>query len=440
MKRIVTVFASSGPRHPSSGPRQRWLHRLVLPIFGALFAAVNVLFLFNNKNDPSTTTFITSNQAHTSQRYPFVPADVIVQCGLVEHVNLKTLPKPLTKSLGFVKPHKTGGSTVANIVNRIVWERNMTKMIPSDYTYLGWPTPFPGNYKSIESVNGSGIFRFDAVSNHAVFNADAFRTYLKEPALIFTILRDPMERAISAFHYFPPYNSGNYTWQHFIRKYKNTTYIKTWDQAVHVNPMAYALGWYHLRPPLPSDNNKSKMKGMMWTTAFDHNKSAIRDFIKKVEDEIDLVMILDHLTESLLLLKDELPQLEVTELLWSDFKISGKGASGDDTGGTNNRKSHKIYPTEAERQELSNMMLVDQMLYDHFRDKLLLRWKAKEERAPEETRQLKNGLNCLHETVTQLLATEKNRLPKRLRICLSQDSPGFTHLQSTKQQRVNVGN
>eukprot|EP00797_Seminavis_robusta_P000676 Sro1041_g234500.2 (333) ;mRNA; f:1749-2747 len=321
---IVTNFVSSRPWQPR-------LYQVVLLIFGALFAAANVLFLLNNKKDPSAKTFIASNQVHNSQRYPFVPADLIIQCGLAEHVNLETLPeKPLTKSLGFVKPHKVGGSTVANIVNRIVWGRNMTKMIPSGYINLGFPAPFPGDYKQMKQFNNNnnnettGIYRFDAVSNHAVFNADAFRTYLKEPMLSFTILRDPLERAISAFNYIPPYSYGNYSWQHFIRTYKNITHIKTRDDAKHVNPMAHALGWYHSRPPIliSGNNSNTPMKGMMWTTAFDHNESAIREFIQKVDIEMDLVMILDHLTESLLLLRDELlpEELEVTELLWSNFK------------------------------------------------------------------------------------------------------------------------
>ena len=92
------------------------------------------------------------------------------------------------------------------------------------------------------------------------------------------------------------------------------------------------------------------------STQNDKNKTAIQNFIKEVEKDLDHVMILEDLVKSLVLLRDEVPGLDITELVWYNQKITiGK---------------EKTYPTEMERRELSDFLFVHTMIYNHFRSKL----------------------------------------------------------------------
>ena len=72
----------------------------------------------------------------------------------------------------------------------------MQAMVPPDLIHLGYPDAFPGDgYPAAQH-------QFDSICNHAVFNYDRFASYLRSDPVWFTILREPVSRAISAFNYF----------------------------------------------------------------------------------------------------------------------------------------------------------------------------------------------------------------------------------------------
>jgi galactosylceramide sulfotransferase len=304
----------------------------------------------------------------------------------------------LSKSLGFVKPHKTGGSTIAGIINRIVDGRNLTKMIPNDLTYLGWPRSFPGNVREVKNETSASVQNrsFDAISNHAVFNHKAFGEYLRSPMMTFTILREPLSRTISAYNYFP---HGNKSWKSFLvylRKLQcQECYTRNWQSAVFLNNLAYALGWYHW-------NNNS--------TKFDQDKGRIADFIDRIEHNMDLVLILEHMEESLILLGDALPELSLTELVWHDFKVAAK--------------EEYQSPTQTERKELMDILTVDRMIYDHFQARLLELWKSKEKMVPT-LRYSQQKLRCLHDVIESHI-DNASLVPDELRKMLARDSGSYT--------------
>lgn len=51
------------------------------------------------------------------------------------------------------------------------------------------------------------------------------------------------------------------------------------------------------------------------------------NFIDNIESDMDLVLILEHMEESLILFGDALPEIALTELVWHDFKVAAKGQS-----------------------------------------------------------------------------------------------------------------
>jgi len=67
----------------------------------------------------------------------------------------------------FVKTHKTGSSTLANIMYRFGEKRNLKFMLPTDDLRLGWPAAFPGEYVHETNVTDD---MYDIVAHHAVLN------------------------------------------------------------------------------------------------------------------------------------------------------------------------------------------------------------------------------------------------------------------------------
>jgi len=304
--------------------------------------------------------------------------------------------RPLSKSLGFVKTTKTGGSTIAAMINRIVDGRNLIKMIPANFIHLGWPNDFPGRVRGVDVVKRN-YGKFDAVSNHAIWNATLFRHYLKDPMLSFTILREPLSRTISAYNYFNIKQSKS--WRDCIDDMKRVRNVKGFMDAVLLNSMASDLGWYHQ---------------VQHSTLYDQDVDKIRVFINQLDREMDVVMILERMEESLLLLSEALPNLELTELVWHNMKKS--------------KESAKVYPNASEMEELSSLLLVDRMLYDHFSKKLTSWWRDSHQ---EETKlsSRKACLSCLYQW-----ACNNTNESSRLYATMKRDSTEYTKFLWKKQQ------
>lgn len=103
-----------------------------------------------------------------------------------------------------VKTHKTGSSTLANIIYRFGESRNLSFMLPKDDLRLGWPEPFPGRFidkgaSGVDSATGDSTF--DIVAFHAVLNHNTMLRRIPEAKFI-TIVRDPVAQFTSAWYYF----------------------------------------------------------------------------------------------------------------------------------------------------------------------------------------------------------------------------------------------
>ena len=338
--------------------------------------------------------------AANENTYPHFPHLLTSACGVDPTQNVRRESSninKISKSLGFVKPHKTGGSTIAGIINRLVDGRNMTKMIPDDITYLGWPGPFPGNVRGMTDKNNRSTSpqKFDAISNHAVFNHTAFSEHLRSPMITFTILREPVSRTISAYNFFPHWHKS---WKIFLEYVRTIDYQNKWQSAVFLNNLGYSLGWYHW-------NNNS--------TKYDQDKGRIMDFIDNLERDMDLVLILEHMEESLILFGDALPEIALTELVWHDFKVAAKGQP----------KEYQM-PTASERKELINILTVDRMIYDHFQTRLIESWESRVKMVPA-LENSKQKLRCLHDFIERNIGNT-SLVPNELRQMLTRDSGAYT--------------
>ena len=360
-------------------------------------------------NNNNSTTTITIGDS----RYPYVPWNILSEClqyvGPIDTASkfppsLLSLvkPEPINQSLGYIKTFKTGSSTVANLVNRIVDSRNLPKLIPTDHTYLGFPEAFPGTY---DKIAGTSTYR--AISNHAVLNRWLLGQYLRDPIITFTILREPLSRTISGYKFFEYWNDRS--WKSFLDYVKSMKRVSNFWQATATNSMAYSLGWYHW-------HNGSR--------EYDQNVTKIREFIAQLDNQMDLLLIVEKMDKSLLLLRDHLPGLALSELVHYRFKDN-----------SNSNESNYTAPTSSELQELSDLLLVDRMIYEHFNKRLDEQWELLLNNSPE-MENVRTSFVCLQERVQSHLQdnSTNNILPKKLRTILTLDSGAYTKILQRKQR------
>lgn len=255
----------------------------------------------------------------------------------------------------FIKTHKTGGSTLTNIIHRVGEERGFKFLLPENNKSLGWPGPFPGTENNVMTAG----HQFDVICNHAVYNHNAMLGFLRETPkpFVFTILRHPIAQIDSTFTYFydrmhqqlTSVDENEDLWEkriHFMRDIYSNTYTKysSLEVSLFRNPQASDLGWY--------ENE--------WSKARTHPQS-LNERLDVWIDELDLdfVMITEHFNEGLVLLRQRL------------------GLNKDDI--TNLPMKREAYasksPTPEQLDELSELLKVDVYLHNRFNATFWEQWE-----------------------------------------------------------------
>lgn len=111
------------------------------------------------------------------------------------------------RRIALIKTHKTGSSTLANIIYRFGENRSLRFMLPRDDLRLGWPGSFPGEVAMRHHVKSKAIPGFgshpkggaeenagsyDVIAFHAVFNPATMLRFVPNARFV-TIVRYPGE-------------------------------------------------------------------------------------------------------------------------------------------------------------------------------------------------------------------------------------------------------
>mmetsp|Transcript_18618 Transcript_18618/g.33582 ORF Transcript_18618/g.33582 Transcript_18618/m.33582 type:complete len:127 (+) Transcript_18618:1-381(+) len=121
-------------------------------------------------------------------------------------------------------------------------------------------------------------------------------------------------------------------------------------------------------------------------------------------------------------------ELELTELLWID----------QDGNAMNNPNKTKQYPTESEKEELKEMLFLDNMIYDFFRQKLKRQWQTAIEETPELIA-MRDALKCAHDTLLGYIqdgTTPPTIFPTISRRFYTMNTYEFTQVLLRRQQRI----
>lgn len=186
----------------------------------------------------------------------------------------------------FLKTHKTGSSTVLNMLFRYGEHNKLSFAFPSggrsDFAY---PAPF-----SRRSVAGNpAISCFNVVASHMRFEPEEAGRLLPLERVYFTLLRHPARLFESSFHYYGP--SIPLTW-HLPGPDKMDAFLR--KPRAYYNPQAFNA--HYLRNLQFFDLGQDK--------DMEPSHPAIPGILQSLEESFSLVMLTEYFDESLVLLKD----------------------------------------------------------------------------------------------------------------------------------------
>lgn len=266
--------------------------------------------------------------------------------------------------LGFVKVHKTGGSTMLKIVQNLAAARGMKIMFPADDHKLGFPGTFPGE-DNIE-LHGEPAHQYQVIANHAVFDPSKWRGYLREKPYFIGILRNPIKQAISTYNYCKGHGKDNFhipgntsscrvraepSWDAHIARLErdcgnSSIEVAGWGYGVFCNPQAHDLGWYEYAG---------------WTIDHDNNRTLVKSWIDSLDRDFGgfgNMMMTEYFDESLVMLIESL-RIEPSEVA---YVRQNKGFHFED-------------PTEQQLSRISKLHPVDAALYVHYSAMFWKHWK-----------------------------------------------------------------
>ena len=254
--------------------------------------------------------------------------------------------KPVNKIV-FLKTHKTGSSTVTNILNRYGDKRDLLFALPTSGGSFFWPRPFLPSYAM--TFGGAP----NILCNHAMYNKVPMHTFFpKETSRYITILREPSAQLESVF------NFNREIVIRFQKKGTNVSALESFLQnaTFYIDQVKLKYNFNLLKNPALFDLGLDRK--------YHDNLTVVGNYIRFLKQEFDLVMLMEYFDESLVLLKRRFCW-KMEDILY--FKLNERmGIEKQDV-------------TSQVREQIRKWNTADVLLYDAFNQTL---WKTIEREGP----------------------------------------------------------
>lgn len=272
----------------------------------------------------------------------------------------------------FLKTHKTGGTTITNIINRHGDRHNLQFVLPKNkYNRLGWPWFFQTDHVMHHHGTTPNI-----LCNHARYNRAEMDKLMPNDTLYITILRDPVRQFESTFSYM--------TFGEILGIVNESDPLAAFFR----NPREVLLN-YLLTQDLRINSDRLKLirNGMFYDLGLEskdfENNEKINETIRQLHKEFHLVMITEYFDESLILLK---------RLLCWDFSDMIHFHLNQRT------KSHeKINISKELEQKIKEWSKADSLLYEHFKKVFYRKIQEQPQGFFKEVRELRQKKNEIKE-------------------------------------------
>uniref|UniRef100_W5LIL4 Galactosylceramide sulfotransferase-like n=1 Tax=Astyanax mexicanus TaxID=7994 RepID=W5LIL4_ASTMX len=278
----------------------------------------------------SAPTHIASHEQETKAR--LLPTAELSN----QSVKKRRHPPPVA----FLKTHKTGSSTVQNLLFRLGEKEKATFAFPY-YTYqFSYPERFRAEFVDELPEDSS---QFDLLCSHMRLDLNQLKKVMPLNAILITILREPLRTFESVFSYYTssvhafsrakeiaarPENKGRTALSVFLDDPESLWDPKVPSNHLAKNPMSFDMGL----------NNEE------WNASWPED-------LYRLEEAFDLVMIAEHFDESLVLL-GALLGLEPQDLAYVQM---------------NTRHASDVTALDEDsRVKLRSWNALDSLLYDFF--------------------------------------------------------------------------
>jgi len=256
--------------------------------------------------------------------------------------------------IGFVKTHRTGSSTIANVIHRLGDVKDLKFLLPASPAHansLGWPGPFPG--KDAAASNGLPKQQYDVICSTAVFNDGRMREYLKPSPFFLTVLRQPVSQIKSAFDFFAPPCEDDWdsriSWLTKLSHGEAQLSDKAGSlRAQFLNPQASDLGWYE-HVGFGSEGG---------APSADRDDSAVNRWLGGISKTFGFVMLTEFFDEGMVLLRKKLG-LEIKDVHYLRMRVGGKHSD----------------LTDKQANKVEDLLPVDTLLYKHFNKTFWQEWE-----------------------------------------------------------------
>eukprot|EP01147_Barroeca_monosierra_P004749 gene4749-8657_t len=222
----------------------------------------------------------------------------------------------------FVKTHKTGSSTLTVLLANILEQENVYPAFGKDGR-VGWPNSFVDVERQLKEPAAD---QFHAIITHIRWDTASFSTVnrLLGRVFTFTLLRDPLDRFISACHYdgFGPfYGLFGLVEQPVDENILNLMLDKLEDTNYF---MQY----------LPEDTAKEYLTSYVYDLGLGDdplllNENSLEHDLKLLDSRIDFVLITERWGESMALLRRHLCQ-PLSRFVWLSHKVNSIRNSAQD--------------------------------------------------------------------------------------------------------------
>ena len=244
-------------------------------------------------------------------------------------------------SVLFLKTHKTGSSTITNILNRYGDFHNLTFALPHDDFYnFFWPLSFEKSF--IADLKGK---KPNILCNHARWDKQTMKELMEQDTVFITILRNPVSQFESTFSYME--------FAHLLGIKGTTDPLATFFEdpvrimakISDISASGSVASYLNLLR-----NGQSFDLGLESAQFFNEEKT--NDAITELDGSFNLVLMMEYFDESLVLLARELCW-DIRDVAY--FKLNQRRSSDVKT-----KLSNQLV------QKIGKWNRADVLLYDYF--------------------------------------------------------------------------
>ncbi|KAL4222955.1 hypothetical protein ACF0H5_018996 [Mactra antiquata] len=187
------------------------------------------------------------------------------------------------RHIAFLKVHKAASGTATSILFRFGMSRGLTFILPK------WLNIVSSSETLQEKLIHPRLNKsFDIMTSHVIFNKSAFENFLPKDTVYIGIIREPYQQFKSSMNYMAPKYVYNISKEDPIQRYLK-------DPLKYETAKIPRFSWIN--------NRQATEFGTPDDIIVTRNKTAMADYVNKLDSQFHLVIISEYFDESIILFR-----------------------------------------------------------------------------------------------------------------------------------------